>query len=200
MPSCQSAVCRKRIRRPPSYRRSSGEASVGPRSDKTVDVSRHVRRQSACTRRHARVSLRDMSRTLLLLRHAKSSYPDGVDDHDRPLAERGVREAPLAGDWIRIHAPSVDAVLCSTATRTRQTLEHTGIEARVDFRDEIYDATPGTVLGAINGVDVERLHAAGDRARARHIEPGSRTGRARQRRRGRRRRSPRSTPPRRSRC
>jgi phosphohistidine phosphatase len=47
----------------------------------------------------------------------------------------------------------VDAVLCSTATRTRQTLEHTGIEARVDFLDEIYDATPGTVLGAINGVD-----------------------------------------------
>jgi phosphohistidine phosphatase len=94
-----------------------------------------------------------MSRTLLLLRHAKSSYPDGVNDHDRPLAERGVREAPLAGDWIRIHAPSVDAVLCSTATRTRQTLAHTGIEARVDFLDEIYDATPGTVLGAINGVD-----------------------------------------------
>lgn len=94
-----------------------------------------------------------MSRTLLLLRHAKSSYPDGVADHDRPLAERGAREAPLAGDWIRIHAPTVDAVLCSTALRTRQTLEHAGIGARVDYLDEIYDATPGTVLGAINAVD-----------------------------------------------
>jgi phosphohistidine phosphatase len=94
-----------------------------------------------------------MSRTLLLLRHAKSSYPDGVADHDRPLAERGIREAPLAGDWIRVHAPTVDAVLCSTATRTRQTLERTGIEARVHFLEEIYDATPGTVLRAINGVD-----------------------------------------------
>jgi len=94
-----------------------------------------------------------MTRTLLLLRHAKSSYPDGVADHDRPLAGRGIREAPLAGDWIRVHAPEVDAVLCSTATRTRQTLDHARIDAPVDYLDEIYDATPGSVLGAINGVD-----------------------------------------------
>ena len=94
-----------------------------------------------------------MSRTLLLLRHAKSSYPDGVVDHDRPLAERGIREAPLAGDWIRVHAPAVDAVLCSSATRTRQTLDRAGIDAPVQYLEEIYDATPGTVLGAINGVD-----------------------------------------------
>jgi phosphohistidine phosphatase len=94
-----------------------------------------------------------MSRTLLLLRHAKSSYPDGVVDHDRPLAERGIREAPLAGDWIRVHAPAVDAVLCSSATRTRQTLDRARIDAPVRYLEEIYDATPGTVLGAINGVD-----------------------------------------------
>jgi hypothetical protein len=36
-------------------------------------------------------------RTLLLLRHAKSDYPQGVVDHDRPLAPRGEREAGLAG-------------------------------------------------------------------------------------------------------
>ena len=65
-------------------------------------------------------------RTLLLLRHAKSDYPAGVGDHDRPLAARGIREAGLAGDWLRAAAPPVDAVLCSTATRTRQTLERTG--------------------------------------------------------------------------
>jgi phosphohistidine phosphatase len=94
-----------------------------------------------------------MTRTLLLLRHAKSSYPSGVADHDRPLADMGIREAPLAGDWIRVHTPTVDAVLCSTATRTRQTLERAGIDAPVDYRDEIYDATPGTVLAAINAVD-----------------------------------------------
>ena len=97
------------------------------------------------------------------MRHAKSDYPGGVTDHDRPLAERGVREAPLAGDWIRAHAPKVDAVLCSTATRTRQTLARTGIEAPVEYLDELYDAVPGTVIAAINGVspDVGTLLVVG---------------------------------------
>ena len=94
----------------------------------------------------------DSYRTLLLLRHAKSDYPTGVADHDRPLAPRGVREAGLAGDWMRVHAPAVDAVLCSTATRTRETLERTRIDAPVEFVDRLYDATPGTVIDVINGV------------------------------------------------
>ncbi len=92
-------------------------------------------------------------RTLLLLRHAKSDYPEGVADHERPLASRGIREAGLAGDWLRAHAPAIDAVLCSTATRTRQTLERTRIDAPVTFADRLYDATPGAVIEEINGVD-----------------------------------------------
>jgi phosphohistidine phosphatase len=94
----------------------------------------------------------DSYRTLLLLRHAKSDYPAGVADHERPLAPRGIREAALAGDWLRAHAPAVDAVLCSTATRTRQTLEQTRIDAPTEFVDRLYDATPGVVIDEINGV------------------------------------------------
>ena len=94
----------------------------------------------------------DSYRTLLLLRHAKSDYPPGVADHERPLAPRGIREAGLAGDWLRAHAPAVDAVLCSTATRTRETLERTRIDAPVEFVDRLYDATPGAVIDEINGV------------------------------------------------
>ena len=92
-------------------------------------------------------------RTLLLLRHAKSDYPAGVADHDRPLAPRGIREAGLAGDWLRANAPAVDAVLCSTATRTRETLARTGLDAPVTFVDRLYDAVPGMVIDEINGVD-----------------------------------------------
>ncbi|MDY6998950.1 MAG: histidine phosphatase family protein [Actinomycetota bacterium] len=91
-------------------------------------------------------------RTLLLLRHAKSDYPSGVADHDRPLAERGIREAALVGDWIRANVDPVDAVLCSTATRTRQTLERTKIGAPVQFAERIYESTPGTVIDEINEV------------------------------------------------
>jgi phosphohistidine phosphatase len=89
-------------------------------------------------------------RTLLLMRHAKSSYPPGVADHDRPLAPRGIREAGLAGDWLRANAPTIDAVLCSTATRARQTLANTGIDATVRYSDRLYGATPGTVIDEIN--------------------------------------------------
>jgi phosphohistidine phosphatase len=94
----------------------------------------------------------DHDRTLVLLRHAKSAYPDGVADHDRPLAPRGQREARLAGDWLRTNLPAIDAVLCSTATRARETLAHTGIEAPVRYVDRLYDATAGTVIDEINGV------------------------------------------------
>lgn len=94
-------------------------------------------------------------RTLILLRHAKSDYPPGVADHDRPLAPRGLREAGLAGDWLRANAPGIDQVLCSTATRTRNTLECTGVDASVRYLPQLYDAAPGTVIAAINEVQDE---------------------------------------------
>ena len=105
----------------------------------------------------------DRYRTLLLLRHAKSDYPPGVADHERPLASRGEREAALAGEWLRTQAPVIDAVLCSTAARTRQTLAKTLIDAPVEYVDRLYDATPGAVIAEINRVDpaVETLLVIG---------------------------------------
>ena len=91
-------------------------------------------------------------RTLVLLRHAKSAYPEGVGDHDRPLATRGRREAGLAGDWLRANLPAIDAVLSSTTIRARETLAHTAIDAPVRYVDRLYDATPGTVIDEINHV------------------------------------------------
>ncbi len=102
-------------------------------------------------------------RTLVLLRHAKSAYPTGVPDHERPLAERGFREAALAGDWLRANLPPIDAVLCSTATRARETLERTGIDAPVRYVDRLYGATAGTVIEEVNKVsdDVSTLLVVG---------------------------------------
>ncbi|MSW11732.1 MAG: histidine phosphatase family protein, partial [Actinobacteria bacterium] len=40
------------------------------------------------------------SKQLVLIRHAKSAYPVGVDDHERPLNERGVRDATAVGEWL----------------------------------------------------------------------------------------------------
>ena len=62
-----------------------------------------------------------MTRRLVVLRHAKSAYPPGVADHDRPLAPRGVADAKAAGEWVRDHVGRLDHVVVSSARRTRGT-------------------------------------------------------------------------------
>jgi phosphohistidine phosphatase len=61
------------------------------------------------------------ARTLVLLRHAKSAWPEHMDDADRPLSARGERDAPAAGRWLREHVPGIATVVCSPALRTLQT-------------------------------------------------------------------------------
>ena len=87
------------------------------------------------------------------MRHGKAASPHGVQDHDRPLAEAGHREAADAGAWIAEHVGAVDAVLCSTARRTRETLAATGIDAPASFLDEIYEAWTGDLLDAVRSAD-----------------------------------------------
>jgi phosphohistidine phosphatase len=97
----------------------------------------------------------DSARTLLLLRHAKSAYPPGVRDHDRPLSPRGRRQAALAGLWISAHGPKLDRVLCSTAARTRETLTATYLDERapVDYHSEIYEAWSDDLLDLVTAAD-----------------------------------------------
>lgn len=62
-----------------------------------------------------------MTRTLILLRHAKSAWPQEFPDATRPLAGRGRRDAPAVGRWLREQIPKIDLVLCSPAVRATQT-------------------------------------------------------------------------------
>jgi phosphohistidine phosphatase len=63
-------------------------------------------------------------RPLFLLRHAKSSWDDpDLEDHDRPLAPRGRRAAGLVADHLLREGIKPSLVLCSSARRTRETLE-----------------------------------------------------------------------------
>jgi phosphohistidine phosphatase len=82
---------------------------------------------------------------LVILRHAKSAWPDGVADHDRPLAPRGQRDAPAAGQWIYARVGVPQRIVCSTAKRTRQTLELAGNnwpeEFVVEYSDRVYAAS-----------------------------------------------------------
>ncbi|MEY9490030.1 phosphohistidine phosphatase [Streptomyces calvus] len=62
-------------------------------------------------------------RRLVVLRHAKSARPQGVTDHERPLARRGRADAPAAGRALAEADCLPDLALCSTAVRARRTWE-----------------------------------------------------------------------------
>jgi phosphohistidine phosphatase len=93
------------------------------------------------------------ARTLILLRHAKSAWPDGVPDHDRPLGPRGRRDAPAAGRWMRLAGYVPDHVLCSTALRTRETWElaepELGAQPLVRLERGVYQASAARLLDLI---------------------------------------------------
>ena len=100
-------------------------------------------------------------RRLVLVRHAKSDYPLGVADHDRPLNERGRRDAPFIGSWITRHVPLGEGerplVLVSSATRAQMTWQRAsnGLKdgwADADVRTEprIYEAGLRTLLDLVS--------------------------------------------------
>jgi phosphohistidine phosphatase len=67
--------------------------------------------------------LLSMTRTLLVFRHGKSDWPEGVPDAKRPLGTRGRRDAPAAGAWLVSAGLRPDLVISSPAVRARETWE-----------------------------------------------------------------------------
>lgn len=93
-------------------------------------------------------------RKVVLLRHAKSAWPD-VPDHDRPLARRGRRDAPVMGRWLRAAGYLPDHVVCSTARRARETWQLTqaelGAAPPVSFDSRVYQASATQLLDLVRG-------------------------------------------------
>jgi len=96
-------------------------------------------------------------RTVHLLRHAKSSWEDdGLADHDRPLAPRGIRAATRMEDHLREEGVRPDLVLCSTAVRARQTLELVRpalAGAQVEIEPALYAASADAILDRLRALD-----------------------------------------------
>ena len=96
---------------------------------------------------------------LLLIRHAKSDYPPGIPDHDRPLNARGRQDAAVAANWLE-HSGMVTSpvvALVSSARRAQDTwaILATGLPRFVDddhqvsIRPDLYEAGVGTVLSMV---------------------------------------------------
>lgn len=92
-------------------------------------------------------------KSLLLMRHAKSSWDDPtLDDHERPLKSRGRRASQRMGQLLVDRALIPDIVVCSTAVRARQTWELLAVrlaalpvaQPRVEFESRLYHCPPAT--------------------------------------------------------
>ena len=94
---------------------------------------------------------------LTILRHAKSSWDhSGLDDHDRPLNERGWKAARRMGREMKQRGMRFDHVLASTAARVRETLdgvrETLSIDAPIQFEPRVYLASEETLLELIGAL------------------------------------------------
>lgn len=95
---------------------------------------------------------------LMLLRHAKSSWPSGMQDAERPLSVRGEAAARQMGGYMAHHSLIPDRVLCSPARRSRDTCA--GISAQqwpaavdIVFDDRLYGATCQSILSIVRAQD-----------------------------------------------
>ncbi len=95
-------------------------------------------------------------KNVTLFRHAKSGQKDSpdIDDFDRPLSHRGLKDAPKMGEAMRAQHIAPDLILCSPSKRTRQTLALAAREAwdshpDVRFERRLYEASAQTLLKAL---------------------------------------------------
>ncbi|HRO69815.1 MAG TPA: histidine phosphatase family protein [Chitinophagaceae bacterium] len=93
---------------------------------------------------------------LLLIRHAKSSWADfSIKDFDRPLNDRGKKDAPMMAERLRKKDINIDAFIASPAKRARKTAEAFLKELKdkkkeIEFYEELYLAAPSVFFDVIS--------------------------------------------------
>lgn len=95
-------------------------------------------------------------KNLILVRHAKSSWEYDVIDHERPLKNRGINDANLIANKLKLLNLKIDQVLVSDANRTKLTSEIIlpilGIDERiVKFNHKLYDFSGHDLVEVVKG-------------------------------------------------
>lgn len=97
---------------------------------------------------------------LILLRHAKSAWPVGAVDEERPLNGRGRTAAPLIGAYLARKRLIPDLALVSTARRAQETWSLVGDklprQPETLLLPELYAASAETILAALRKVPADR--------------------------------------------
>ncbi len=96
-----------------------------------------------------------MTRTLILTRHAKSSWDNPmIEDHDRPLTKRGRKSAAAIGAWLEDNGWLPDEVLSSSSCRTRETWQRMELNAnKTSFTPNLYLAEPEDMMEALSAAN-----------------------------------------------
>ena len=97
-------------------------------------------------------------KSLLLIRHAKSSWDLDVDDFDRPLNHRGQHDAPLMAKRLKRREIKIDGFISSPAKRALATAGFFAEEYDVKLKDivtvpDLYEPTIEAFYNAINDLD-----------------------------------------------
>ena len=81
-------------------------------------------------------------KTLILIRHAKSDWPESTDDFDRPLAEKGIHDAEKMTLFLKEKNIKIDKFFCSPALRTLTTCEIFNKEYKIEIEtiQKLYNA------------------------------------------------------------
>jgi phosphohistidine phosphatase len=98
---------------------------------------------------------------LHLLRHAKSSTKEDVEDHERPLSRRGRMTARRVGKNLSAKLGEINLILCSSARRTRETLDlvlgefrpGSGTLPRTSIEDKLYLASREKLAARLRRLD-----------------------------------------------
>lgn len=99
-----------------------------------------------------------MTKTLILMRHAKSSWDHpGLEDHARPLNKRGRKSAKVLGTWLRANDLVPDEVLSSDSERTRETFALLGLDLAADFTRALYHADAMAMQAVLRGATGDRV-------------------------------------------
>lgn len=107
-------------------------------------------------------------KTILILRHAKSDWGNpGLVDFDRPLAKRGLNDAPRIGDLLAQFEAVPDLILASPARRAKQTAELVaeacGYKKSIRWEESFYGASSDDLIDTLRSLPdrVERVMLVG---------------------------------------
>lgn len=124
-------------------------------------IINYLRMQKGITKK--KVSLWEGNKRLIVVRHAKSDWPAGIDDYDRPLDATGSKEAAAMAALLSGFRLKIDVLVSSTANRAYSTAKHflaAYPQAPLIGQKDLYHAEPETIGDVVSLIDADYVTAA----------------------------------------